>query len=900
MFPVRGWLFASRSMDIARRQIDLAPQYGINHIQLSHSLVAYAEQILESDELRNDVAELIEQAHGHDIEVVVWTHEMQNVPAQYMVGGKVNLASRSTWDYVADKYEKLFDALPGLDGVVLTLTETRIRIDDDNEVVAETPPVRRMNRMINMIRRVCRERDARLIVRTFAWVPRTMLWFAEAMRDVPDDVTVMSKESWGDWYQYSPPNQFLGLFGRHPQIMEVDCWGEYAGRTVIPWIAVEHIRSRLAHARALGLAGAVARVDRAEVSTFGTPNEFNTFAYSKLVGDPGAGLDGVWSEWLERTYPPDAIEPVRRALARTNEIAQSIYFNRGIKGVIGPGPDIVEAEGTNTIRFWRDFHGQWEPEMAMRAAQLLNPTEETVVSLVSEKDRAISLCDAALADLAEAQAHMSAPDYEALRSGFERARMLATAWRAMTECVYLHKLMEQSPSPARREWFLAAGESLDRAADEIEQTYGKGFSLARPEALRRLKRAVQNIHSEKVLWSVPLGLYIAASPAVGDLTGDGLPDVVAVSSHKEIVALAGDGRRLWTFTTRGERVEYPHFSSPLIVHSATTDERRVLVGAADGRLYSLAGDGTLRWEYATGNRIDAAPARTDINNDGRHELIVGSRDGKLYCLTASRELWSVDFGEPIFAAPAVTPTNEIIVATLQGTVACVTAEGTVRWRHTIEAPMVPPRPYRGVPDGRDYALSEGGAAAVYASPLVADLSGDGLIDVVIACSVGRLLVYGLQGRLQWEAACAGKIRSSPCVVHRGTAGARIVMGSDDWCVHAIDMTGRTVWQFETGGPVRSSPVVVPERVAGTECIIVGSDDGGVYVLDTDGQEVEEYRTGGPIFGSPCVADVNGDGLAEIIVGSYDHRVYAFRTEWQIPHGQVVVGMFRGGPERRGV
>jgi len=900
-FGTRGWLFASRSMDLLRDEIDLAARYGVNHIQLSHSLVHYAEQVLQSAVLREHIAELIDRAHRHGIEVAIWTHELQNVPQEFMVGGKVDLASRHTWDQIAHKYDELFESLPGLDGVVLTLTETRVRIDDDNEVAATRPPVQRIARMVSMINQVCRKHGARLIVRTFTWVPRTMLWYAEAMRSVPDDVMVMTKESWGDWYQYSPPNQQFGLYGRHPQIMELDCWGEYAGRTEIPWISADYIRSRLEYAQRMGLAGAIARVDRAERSTFGTPNEFNTVAFSRLVQDMTVDLDRVWTEWLERTYSPEAAGSVRRALERTNEIIQRIYFTRGIKGATTPTPTLVDVEAESTIRFWRDFHGQWEPEMAVRGEQLLDPTEETVISLVSEKDRAISLCDQALADLETARSHMDEHAFERLRTGFEHARALAVASRAMTEAVYLHKLLEREPTPARREWFEHSGQTLLATAHDIEHTYGKGFSLIRPEALRDIWRAAENIHSGRVAWSVPLGLYVAASPAVGDVGRGGLPMVVAVSSHKEIVGLSGDGRRLWTTTTLGQRYEYPHFSSPIIVTDRASGEARVFAGAADGRLYCLDADGRIVWQHAMGNRIDAAPAVADVDNDGREEIVVASLDGTVACLDASGgQRWRVDLHEPIFATPALTPTNEIIVATLQGTIACLGADGHSCWQRAVKATPVPPRQYGGVPDGRAYALSEGGPNAVYASPLVTDLQGDGQMDIIIGAATGHLMVYDMRGEVRWEAACGGSIYSSPTVIAAGTPHAHVIVGSDDWRVHAIDTTGRTIWQFDTNGPVRSSPVVVPEHYAGVECIVVGSYDHNVYVIDADGREIDEYLTGGAIFGAPAVADVNGDGRAEIIVGSYDHRLYAFRTSWQVPRGGIIAGCFRGNPRRQGV
>ncbi|HRS94058.1 MAG TPA: PQQ-binding-like beta-propeller repeat protein [Candidatus Latescibacteria bacterium] len=899
-FSTRGWLLASRSMDLLRQEIELAPRFGINHVQLSHSFCAYAEQIVESSELQRDAAELIERAHRHGIEVFVWTHEMQNVPDHLKLGGKVDLNSRRTWDYVAQKYEDLFSAVPELDGVVLTLTETRIRIDDDNEVVSDRPQPHRIARMVSMLDAICRKHKARLIVRTFTWVPRTMLWYAEAMRDVPDHVTIMTKESWGDWYQAQPPNPLLGLFGRHPQMIEFDCWGEYAGGTDFPWVSYEHTRNRLRYAASLGLTGAIARVDRAERSTFGSLNEFNTIAFSELAKNLDKDLESLWRDWLTSKYPSDAVDAIGRALQRTNQIVQLTFYTKGILNVCTSSPSLVEAEADSMIRFYRDFHGQWKTKLAVLADQLANPTEETLVQILWEKDRALSLCEKSIADIESIRSKLETAKYEILHTGFEKTRVQVRAWRAMTEVVYLHKILERDPTPRLREWFERAGRNLERVAEDIEHVHGKGFSRVRPEPLRNVWRVAESIHSKSTGWSTPLGLYVAASPAIGDLEGNGSLSVVAVSSHKEIVALDGNGRRMWTTTTRGERYEYPHFSSPLIIDGRDGGGARVVVGAADGRLYCLDGQGRHVWEFATGNRVDSAPAAGDLNGDGIEEIVAASLDGTVSCLNLRGErLWNVDLLEPIFAAPVITPAREIIVVTLQGTIACLKADGEIRWRQALVGGEIHRTSFQGVPSGKKYALAEGGPNAIYSSPLLCQLLGAGKPALVLGVVTGKVLAFDLDGTLLWEATTAGRVFSSPAVLPGDGKKACVVIGSDDGRVHGIDCAGRLSWQFQTGGAVRSSPVVVPASIAGEARIVVGSDDNRVYVIDEEGREVDDYLTGAEIFGTPAIADVNGDGSLEIVVGSYDHRVYGFRTPWKAEKYSVISGTFRSTNTRTG-
>ena len=77
------------------------------------------------------------------------------MPREHFLDGKVDLTARETWDFVAMKYVKLFELLPGLDGVVLTLTETKFTIEDVNEVVISKPQARILGRMMDMISRIC-------------------------------------------------------------------------------------------------------------------------------------------------------------------------------------------------------------------------------------------------------------------------------------------------------------------------------------------------------------------------------------------------------------------------------------------------------------------------------------------------------------------------------------------------------------------------------------------------------------------------------------------------------------------------------------------------------------------------------------------------------------------------
>lgn len=231
------------------------------------------------------------------------------------------------------------------------------------------------------------------------------------------------------------------------------------------------------------------------------------------------------------------------------------------------------------------------------------------------------------------------------------------------------------------------------------------------------------------------------TPAVGDINGDGSPDIVAAGLDHRIHAWGLNGAELPGFPV----YSYDTSLSSAALADVDRDGRPEIVVGADmdfgqplppgGYLWVLRGDGTSLPGYPMhlgSEVIWSSPAIADLNGDGWLDAIVGTGQNfvnadstKLYAITLATATavpgWPQVLGSFTTPSPAVADVDgngrlSVLEATSGGWIYAFNSDGTLRWRScglNFSSCPIDPR-----------------YASVISSPAVADVDGDGTAEVL--------------------------------------------------------------------------------------------------------------------------------------------------------------------------
>ena len=356
--------------------------------------------------------------------------------------------------------------------------------------------------------------------------------------------------------------------------------------------------------------------------------------------------------------------------------------------------------------------------------------------------------------------------------------------------------------------------------------------------------------------------YIPSSPAIADLDFDGTPEIIAASWNDSLVAVFGaDGAIRPGWPRKGEA---PFWSSPAVGDIDNDGELEIVIGSNASRLYAWNADGT-EVRDGDGNpatqgvfmvplgNVISSPAIADLDHDSRREILFGTSAGRLYVL---------------HAAPYDTA-----------------------W--IFQAP----------------------AGALSSSPAVGDIIPGGGLEVVIASSADSVYVLTSTGARApgWPRHLEltpgnGRVPSpalAPLRRHLADPSLCVIVAGWAGQVVAWDPQGNVLpgWSsVQLGAPTEASPTAADLDGDGAIEVLIGSEDRRLHAFRADGSAMSGFpiETGAEVRGSAATWDLDGDGSVEIAVAGWDRDIHVWRYAGSFDAASMSWPMFRHDNWRTGL
>lgn len=374
--------------------------------------------------------------------------------------------------------------------------------------------------------------------------------------------------------------------------------------------------------------------------------------------------------------------------------------------------------------------------------------------------------------------------------------------------------------------------------------------------------------------------HVDASPAVGDLDGDGYPDILAATTGGTLWALDGNGLEIWRHAVGGV------FSCPpTLVPACEGKNGRALAVNNDGLVVCHDGvSGAQQWTYQLPGKVAwaaSAIAAADLDGDGAMEFLVGDSENTLVCLDSSgAEVWRAQTDSGFVTSPVVADIDgdgalEILVGGSRVALVCLDRQGRALWR--VEHP-----------------------AANASHPIACDLDRDGRLELLVGTKKGLLAVDSV-GRVLWESPTALEVDSAFSVGDVDDDDQPDIFVIDlGGTLTRLDSAGKEVWRGSVGKRARRSPALVDLDADGSMEIIAGSYAGAVYVFNAKGEEIQKIALQGECNATPTFVDLDGSGAPAFVIPESVGLLSAFL--WPKPEGVVRASWpeYRGSSLRTGV
>lgn len=412
----------------------------VDYAPYPHTAAAVDKELIALT--RKRMNEIVAIAHKAGKPVYYWHREgympkemKKDLPGLLDEDGEYNLLGRAYLDYVRWKVSSAFDAVPGLDGIVLTLTEADFSIIH-NSNPKRYPPAKVVDTVTRIFLEEHEKRGKKMIFRSFGSVARDYedLLEGAALAAADHRFEVETKVTAYDFDPFLPENPFLRKIPGCTLGSECDCLGEYLGAGYLPAEQTHVIRRYVNESYAKDVDRFTIRIDRVGNTIFDSAQEVNLYAYMRFIRDPDATPEAVMDEWASRRWPKCREEMKKlsemgfKVATGTQFIKRNVSFHQN---PTAPNFKYIKACGIMSIfRDGFDLHNT-------RDMWGMLSSEKTPgrAAIRAEKAEAVRLADEGLELLESVKDKLDSAEYARHRRAWYNATKATRAVKAFTDCV---------------------------------------------------------------------------------------------------------------------------------------------------------------------------------------------------------------------------------------------------------------------------------------------------------------------------------------------------------------------------------------------------------------------------------------------------------------------------------
>lgn len=414
------------------------------------------------------------------------------------------------WEFIEDKTKELYDVLPEMDCFEIYLWETELVHDDKSFADLEINRASGfpyyshadyLRYLFDAYARAAYSKNKDFMLLTFSHYPYQEKIMIDALksRDKNYPFLLDHKSQPGDWTPFKPANNIMQTITDMPAMLQFDGTGEYWGQSQVPYCYPEEIQARLQHALTCNqnISTLNMRINWMNGSLFGTPNEINFYALSKLAEDPFNPIEKIWKEWASERFGDEAADKVVSALKRTDDIGRKIFYIDGMWVFNHSSFANLPYLESHIVNYAKCI-AQLKPEEIMgnyRLNELLNyPREYLIGEVLSDRDESLRLNALSLSDVEGAAKDLKPEDYKMLKEQLIRQRDMAKASKLQLESFFryrIEKLNASEKGPENRQKLETCLQQIGKMAGEMERVYGNSFPFLKSSLMTEFAEQVR-------------------------------------------------------------------------------------------------------------------------------------------------------------------------------------------------------------------------------------------------------------------------------------------------------------------------------------------------------------------------------------------------------------------------